>query len=416
MYINYIDQFIVFILMRKLSLFKIIVFYLAMGAAIIFVSNSFIVLSFLKMADKTGLKFNLIKEFLFLITAAVFTYFSIRFYKKNYEDTRLNYQKIFINCPLPMYIMDRGNYKILAVNEAMCRLYGYSEQEFIRMDTFDIRPPDEHKRMLEYLERCTGGETESGIWKHLKKNGDVFYVNVNFHTIPLLKENAYLVMITDIDKSLSDERRINDLLHLYETVNKATHDVIWDYDLLADRLNWMQGYHEIYGYKDNVGLTNFWEMPKVHGDDRPLIVAAFRKILAEKQKEWFMEYKYFCADGGVKYVRDRGYMIFDEAGEPVRMIGALQDIDKQKNYEQQLLSQNDQLKEIAWLNSHQVRRPLSNIMGLISLIKEPSNAQEEILQFVDLLAVSAKELDNAVILINRQTMEGTEIEVEKDVV
>ncbi|PIG95617.1 hypothetical protein CS542_10660 [Pedobacter sp. IW39] len=43
-------------------------------------------------------------------------------------------------------------------------------------------------------------------------------------------------------------KKINDLLHLYETVSHATNDVIWDYDFVSDQLKWMQGYNETYGY------------------------------------------------------------------------------------------------------------------------------------------------------------------------
>lgn len=401
--------------MRNLSLFRIIFFYLAIGIAFLLIGNSFIELPFLEPMYRTAERFHVFKDLFFLITAAIIIYFSVRIYQKNHETSQLNYQKLFNGCPLPMYIMATESLKILAVNDAMIKLYGYTEAEFVKMTTLDIRPEEERPRILEFLKDCKGLST-SGTWIHLKKNGDLFYVEVTFHALPLAREDTYLVMITDIDKSLNDERKINDLLHLYETVNKATHDVIWDYDLKADKLSWMQGYDEIYGYTNNVLLNNFWAMPKVHEEDRLWVIEAFRNIVTEKQKQWFIEYRYKCADGSSKHVRDRGYMIFDANDNPVRMIGALQDIDKQKRYEEQLLNQNDQLKEIAWLNSHQVRRPLSNIMGLINLIKDPENRREDILQFVELLAQSSAELDNAVILINKQTMEDRNVDFQKDIV
>ena len=401
--------------MKNLSLFKIIVFYLAIGIAVCLIWDCFIDLVLFKIIDKNGLKFNLFKEFFFLAAAAFTIYFSVRIYQKNNVTSQLNYQKLFNVCPLPMYIMAKGSLKILAVNQAMIKLYGYTEKEFIAMTALDIRPEEERARVKEFLELYGETVTDSGTWLHKKKSGDLFYVEVTFQTLPLSKEDTYLVMITDIDKSLSDERKLSDLLHLYETVNKATHDVIWDYDLIADKLNWMQGYDEVYGYTELIGLNNFWVMPKVYVDDRAATIASFRKILEEKQKDWFIEYRYTCANGNVKYVRDRGYMIFDKCGNPVRMIGALQDIDKQKKYEDQLLNQNEQLKEIAWLNSHQVRRPLSNIMGLINLIKDAENKREDLVEFIDLLIQSSRELDTAIILINQQTVDGKSVDFQKNV-
>jgi signal transduction histidine kinase len=115
-----------------------------------------------------------------------------------------------------------------------------------------------------------------------------------------------------------------------------------------------------------------------------------------------VEYRYICADESVKYVRDRGLILYNDAGEPVRLIGAMQDIDRQRRYEQQLIDQNIQLKEIAWINSHEVRRPLANIMGLANLIKEHPDRSEELSTLIGHLQKSSQELNNAVILINKQ--------------
>ncbi|HEY0176176.1 MAG TPA: hypothetical protein VGC08_07355, partial [Pedobacter sp.] len=99
-------------------------------------------------------------------------------------------------------------------------------------------------------------------------------------------------------------------------------------------------------------------------------------------------------------------VLFNEEGKPIRMIGAMQNIDKQRKYEQQLLNQNKQLKEIAWINSHELRRPLSNILALAKLIKESQDKPEEIRVMIGLLYNSSTELDNAVTLINKQTIDG----------
>lgn len=348
----------------------------------------------------------LLKDLLLLLLAVLMVYFSVSFFKKGYQTTTLNYQKIFNGSPLPMYVMDKVEFKILAVNDAMVKLYGYSESEFLQLTALDIRPEEEHERVKDFLAEYGSSTSNSGTWLHQKKNGERFYVQITFHSVPLTKAGAYIVMVTDINKSINDEKKINDLLSLYETVNKATNDVIWDYDVVADEINWMQGYDETYGYTKESSPNAFWAMQKIHPDDRDRVQAAFRRVLDEKSTDWTSEYRYICADGSTKYIRDRGYVIFDDNGVAVRMIGAMQNIDKQKRHEQQLLAQNEQLKEIAWINSHQVRRPLSNIIGLIGLVKDAADQQEDVRELVDLLAISSKELDSAVILINRQTLEG----------
>lgn len=393
--------------MKNLSFFKIIVFYLMVvivGLLVFYSIRELISAS--SIVEGTG-KLSLYKDFVFLIVALAIVYFLGSFYKKNYLSTELNYQQVFNGSPLPMYVMTQNNLKFLAVNDAMVKLYGYSEAEFLNMTAFDIRPEGERNRVKDFLEEFGELTNNSGRWLHEKKNGDCFFVQITFHYVPSIAKGAYLVMITDVDKSINDEKRINDLLHLYETVNKATNDVIWDYHINRDELTWMQGYFETYGYTKESSPNSFWAMQKIHPDDRDNVLDEFKRVLKDKGKDWLAEYRYICADGNIKFVRDRGYVIFDEEGEPVRMIGALQDIDKQKKFEQRLMNQNEQLKEIAWIHSHQLRRPLSNILGLIDLIRGAEVEDAELRQLVDLLAISSRELDDAVILINREATEGT---------
>jgi PAS domain S-box-containing protein len=395
--------------MKNLSLFKTIVFYLLVGIVGLLAIDS--IRELLSASTILGgiSVLHLYKDFLFLTAACIIIYLCISIYKRVYFNTELNYQQLFNGSPLPMYVMTQHTLKFLAVNEAMVNLYGYTEAEFMRMSALDIRPLEERERIRTFLEEFGELSNESGRWLHEKKNGDRFFVQITFHFIPTIAKGAYLVMITDIDKSISDEKKINDLLHLYETVNRATNDVIWDYQISTDQLNWMQGYFETFGYTQEDSSNSFWAMQKIHPDDRQNVQQEFKLVLEEKRKDWLAEYRYMCADGAVKFVKDRGFVIFDQEGEPVRMIGALQDIDKQKDFEQRLLSQNEQLKEIAWIHSHQLRRPLSNILGLITLIQGVKVEDAELNELIGLLAVSSKELDDAVILINREATEGSGI-------
>ena len=323
------------------------------------------------------------------------------FYFKSIQSATASYQNLFNSSPLAIYIMTKGNLKIVNVNKAMTKLYGYTEKEFLKMTALDIRPEGDHEEFRKYVLKEKEPD-ETGTALHQKKNGDKFYVRFNFHSVPQLKDDAVLVMIADIDENLKNERRITELLHLYEAVNQATHDVIWDYDLIERKLTWMQGFEEIYGYTEYNRPSDFNALTSVYPEDRPRVKLFFDELMAAKQKNWLIEYRFICANGELKYVRDRGIVVFNRAGAPIRLIGAMQDIDKQKRYEQQLISRNEQLEEIAWINSHEVRRPLSNILALTRLIKEYPNPSDELSTFIEHLYNSSQELDDAVSLVNKR--------------
>ncbi|WP_129716225.1 PAS domain-containing protein [Pedobacter sp. SYP-B3415] len=329
-------------------------------------------------------------------------------YRENLKKLRITYQKLFDNNPLPIYVLHRETLRILAVNPAMCNLYGYTESEFLNMTALDIRPPEDRERFKAFVNQKNKPENQGGQAIHCKKDGSCFTVNYTFHRLPPASSQAVLVTITDIDQTLKDKARIGDLLSLYEAVNKATNDVIWEFNLAEGKLYWMQGFEETYGYSKALSPADFWSMERVHPDDRAKTISEFRAIVSNCRPDWIVEYRYICADGTWKYVRDKGCLLSDAEGKPVRLIGAMQDIDRQKRYEQQLLEQNKQLRDIAWTNSHEVRRPLSNLLGLTALLTDAARTGGDVQELTELVAQSCKELDEAVASINARASQGAD--------
>lgn len=223
---------------------------------------------------------------------------------------------------------------------------------------------------------------------------------VNNHCSQLLaKKNILNRQLTE------SEMRLKELLSTYEHVMKATNDVIWDYDITANKLNWLGGYKEVFGYDspDELLVNDaFWSMYRVHEDDREVTINSFKDFLHKKDLKWSAEYRYMCKDGSFKYVSDRGYLILDNNGNPVRMLGAMQDIDVRKKYGLQLEAQNQKLKDIAWLNSHEIRRPLCNMLGLMPLIRTNADDVVALPELISYLETSANELDETIIRINTQ--------------
>jgi len=76
------------------------------------------------------------------------------------------------------------------------------------------------------------------------------------------------------------------------------------------------------------------------------------------------------------------------------IIAIVQDVTLRIKYEEQIANQLKRLQAIAWQQSHEIRRPLSNILGVFELMKlEPNATDVEKQIFYDLLLKSAQELD-----------------------
>ena len=123
----------------------------------------------------------------------------------------------------------------------------------------------------------------------------------------------------------------------YDIVAKATSDTIWDWKIIEDNLIWNKGIEGIFGYKqDEVGKTSKWWFDNIHPEDSLKMSIKLYSFIEQKTEKWQDQYRFKCSDGSYKYVLDRGFILKDTEGRVVRMIGAIQDITKQKEEEKQL--------------------------------------------------------------------------------
>ena len=201
----------------------------------------------------------------------------------------------------------------------------------------------------------------------------------------------------DITNFKIQEEKLKESLERYDIVAKATSDLITDYDVATDTFTYNNNISKVFGYKEEeIRKDKAWWLNKIHPEDLSIFKDSIKEIFEERKKWINIEYRFKCADGSYKYVLDRSYVISDNQGNPLRVIGSMQDITDRRNYINTIEQHNKRLREIAWTQSHVVRAPLAKIMGLIELLKlekEDINTAEEIL---DKVLTSAKELDNVI--------------------
>lgn len=136
-------------------------------------------------------------------------------------------------------------------------------------------------------------------------------------------------------KNTNDE--IKESNEKYDIVAKATSDTIWDWKIQEDEISWNKGIESVFGYKEyEVGNSSQWWFDKIHPEDSIKMSIKLYSFIEQKTEKWQDQYRFRCADNSYKYVLDRGFLLKDENGKAIRMIGAIQDITKQKEEEQRL--------------------------------------------------------------------------------
>lgn len=155
-----------------------------------------------------------------------------------------------------------------------------------------------------------------------------------FKLILTKNDKRSTVFFNKLNQTNEDIKESNDK---YDIVAKATSDTIWDWKIQEDQMIWSKGIKAVYGYNENeVGLGSNWWFENIHPEDSIKMSIKLYSFLEQKTEKWQDEYRFRCADNTYKYVLDRGFILKDENGKAIRMIGAIQDITKQKEEELRL--------------------------------------------------------------------------------
>lgn len=228
------------------------------------------------------------------------------------------------------------------------------------------------------------------IWLEVSVYPSMTGLSVYFKDITLRKESEILLR-------QSNER--------FEKVAEATNDAVWDWNILENMLYWGAGFQKLFGHQiEKTSPTLESWTNHIHPDDREWVLQSLNAALEKpEQSNWIAEYRYQMNDGTFADVIDRGIVIRDEKGIPIRMVGAMNDITEQKNFEisrgnyvSQIEKQNEKLKNIAWTQSHIVRAPLAKMLGIMNVIEDNNNNIEDAVMWLKHLRDSANELDEII--------------------
>ena len=132
------------------------------------------------------------------------------------------YKYLFENNPFPMWIFDIETLAFLEVNESAINHYGYSREEFMNMTIKDIRPAEDVEALMKTYKSAHLME-DAGIWRHVKKNGEIIFVEKNIHLIKFGDRQAKLVLANDVTERTKTEKEIQRLnAELEEKVKERT--------------------------------------------------------------------------------------------------------------------------------------------------------------------------------------------------
>jgi PAS domain S-box-containing protein len=322
---------------------------------------------------------------------------------------------LFDDNPNPMWIFEISSLRILKVNKAAIYRYGYTEDEFLSMTTTDLRPSLEVDVFDKYriAEAKLNDIDYSGVWKHQNKVGEFIYAEINGHDLKYKEIDCRIVVATDAterlkyqEEAVMREQELVGTKSSLEALINNTDDQIWSVD--------RDGRYVYMNLAYRRSITQFTGMEPKEGDFSNKHTGFGEEVI----KRW--NHYYDRALGGEIYT------IINESPDPmteqvisfeisfnpiyrgdglITGVGCFaRNITERLKTERAIVDQNERLRNIASLTSHELRRPVASMIGLINIMDRENFFNPDNKEIIEHLLTVGKEIDEVIRLIVDNTI------------
>jgi PAS domain S-box-containing protein len=268
--------------------------------------------------------------------------------------------------------------QIILANPSLINMLGYSSfSELVNRNLEESGfnpdyPRSAFKEQIEKEDKVVGSESR---W--IKSDGSVIYIRESARAVRDEKGNIifYEGSVEDITERKQAEESLRESEVRFQLVARATGNVIYDWDMVTGE-GWLsESYRKLFGYDETKVKFDLWKK-NIHPEDREKILSYTDSIIFGSGETWTCDYRFRRADGSYAYIIDCGYILRDEKGKPIRIIGTMMDFTDRKKVEEALKESDERFKQVT--ESSGVLVWEVNVEGLYTYV---SSMEESILGY-----------------------------------
>jgi PAS domain S-box-containing protein len=265
--------------------------------------------------------------------------------------------------------------KVLKVNPTFCRLSGYSEAETLGKNALEVTHPDDReetrrlyeeiligrRRVVDHEKRylCKDGSTR---WGHTTIAG-VFAADGTL--------NCFAANVQDI----SESKRIRDEIRESKRMLQLILDYIPQYVFWKDRDSVYRGCNRSFARlagkanpQELIGKTDH-DLPWPR-DETDFFRECDRRVMETDVPELHSVEPHFQTSGRQAWFDKNKIPLHNSRGEVTGILGTIEDITERKRAEEKLLEANRELDAFAHTVSHDLRTPLTPIIGYAEALQD----------------------------------------------
>lgn len=290
------------------------------------------------------------------------------------------------------------NGTITSWNAAAQRLLGYTAEEAIGQSVFLIVPPEAADEEENVLQRIRAGE-RTEHWHTARMNKAGHRVMVSVTVSPIKAADGRIIGSSSIARDITPQVKAEQQLNAQAKLLDLSFDAI----IVRDRDDrvafWNRGAHQLYGWSKDEALGKQTHALLATEFPRPL--HEIREILAQTGR-WEGELVHTRRDGSRLTVISRWVQEWDDAGKPASILESNNDISQWRRAETELQAAReklamradrleiavkerttelqasmDELEEISYSLSHDIRAPLRTIQSFCQIVLERAGARLE---------------------------------------
>lgn len=324
---------------------RITLIYLAASIIWIFVTDRIIINFF---SDKMVIELiSLIKGIVFVIFTSALLFFltqqavnTIQHQHKELELREAKLAYLFDWASDGIFLSDKSG-KYIDVNPRGCQILGYTREEIIEKNFFDIIIIEDGSPVVKF-EQLRSGETRMSEQKLIKKDGSIIFAEISLRMLPNRNVQAIVRDITERKKIETELKRKDELL--LDTGRTAKVGG-WEFDAVTLKGNWTPEVARIHELDPEQETNVQIGMSFYEGENKKKIEQAIHEALVNGTP-YDLELELITAKGNRKWIRTIGRPI-KEGDKVVKVRGSIQDITERVKFETELLKSREQYRALS---------------------------------------------------------------------
>ena len=243
------------------------------------------------------------------------------------------YRTLFDYAPDGIVIADANSF-YLDANPSICRMLGYTREEFIGLHASNIVSQKEIQNIAPALGAIKSRTNYNREWQFHRKDGSVFDAEA---IITVMPDGNLLGMIRNVTerKQFEKEMRIaHEKMRQLLTYSPAVIYTLKIYGETITPVVVSDNIERLLGFIAEEANTYRWWVDHLHPEDRDRALATLQVALT--QNGYSMEYRILHKDGTYRWVEDNNRLLRDTNGRPDFMVGIWTDISERKHAEEVL--------------------------------------------------------------------------------